>query len=1033
MSSAGPSSSTSPSSGDEDTFGKHLVDSPTEHELGSVQVTGAGPWSLLATSLVDGLLRHCLDFLLARTKGYALTARHIGGWVEMSLLRDQKHVPVRERVSRLCNALATFFHLTVVQPSGGNISAILSQWDKVVQSPITFTIESDVEVKPSLQHDRGMGLFTTRKLKTGTRVATYAEAASVYLWGTKGSFLVIGSFCARIFEALLKNAYRYSFEVARADDSLFCKEIWSGCSRNTDFRKTNTLQKEVAKAMFFSPAYATHLNLLLLSRNFPDAGFEDPLTRDDCQFKGPFWDYLLRTDIFPLVCRCLGCVVIPCKRCANALQCPSDNLANFINHANVGKKNTTGEKNNTKYSIDNASLAVYAETTVAVGKIKELLASYGKEHGEEPSLTDTCEFLRKLSGDIKLQLLVLFRAMERSTIFDVDRRWDAALQRALLVETKKRRRLVRKKHPLQNTLILVFHFGEWWPATITKGGKKNYNLQILRTDLSLSQLHHFGDRWKKFELGENITDYMQQGGHSPQTAEAHFSAAVMAKNPWCTLKSACDSDGGTIPEKLSDEQMNKLPNLPHEDLKERSARKRKKRKKSSSGQNPWQNRTWRPSVRLSLYKVRERIAEDVEKPAKECKEEWPIRKQMREISRIFRAEKWDLNGLLGIPLENDPNIRHFEPALETFTAHVPYYYKHEATWMKVTKVEQKGASSILVSVESLTGDLSHFSYDTIESLRNDFESLYDKCEIVLFSERTIPPDLYALLYPNTEHAATEHAETEHAATEGQFDAEAAAAAGAGAIPSMLLGQIEYLQQQIAVLEKTPAPAPTPAPTPAPAPPPTPPPSDEEEASEILMALGKTSTDNPASINTIQFHNLSKKQKWEGATISYAFIKKWHGRGCVLTVVLGKSDRVTLRNGFTVSVSQDIKPRNIESPQWRSAKGINKHLKWRKNNEPFRGRKGPCLLVSQAPERAVRISRTPMNNVYGFRGLLRHRRIGIYITSETRLQYESGTNTHLVPIWKNKSGDRLDKSVRVIGIDLQPSARKPPAKCRRIMI
>ena len=127
---------------------------------------------------------------------------------------------------------------------------------------------------------------------------------------------------------------------------------------------------------------------------------------------------------------------------------------------------------------------------------------------------------------------------------------------------------------------------------------------------------------------------------------------------------------------------------------------------------------------------------------------------MRWISRIFRAEKWDLNGLLQIPLENDPNIRHFEPDLETFTAHVPYYYKHEATWMKVTKVE-KGASSILVGVESLTGDQSHFSYDTIDALRDDFQSLFDKREIVLFSERNIPPDLYALLYPNTEHAATE--------------------------------------------------------------------------------------------------------------------------------------------------------------------------------------------------------------------------------------------------------------------------------------
>ena len=168
---AGPSSSTSPSSGDEDTFDKHLVGSPaTQHELRSVQVTGAGQWSPVATSLFETLLRHSLDFLLARTKGYVLTARHIGGWVEMSLLRDQKQVPVRERVSRLCNAMATFFHRTVVEPSGGTISAILSQWDKVVKSPITFTIESDVEVKET--ETRGMGLFTTRGIKTGTHIAT---------------------------------------------------------------------------------------------------------------------------------------------------------------------------------------------------------------------------------------------------------------------------------------------------------------------------------------------------------------------------------------------------------------------------------------------------------------------------------------------------------------------------------------------------------------------------------------------------------------------------------------------------------------------------------------------------------------------------------------------------------------------------------------------------------------------------------------------------------------------------------------------
>ena len=235
------------------------------------------------------------------------------------------------------------------------------------------------------------------------------------------------------------------------------------------------------------------------------------------------------------------------------------------------------------------------------------------------------------------------------------------------------------------------------------------------------------------------------------------------------------------------------------------------------------------------------------------------------------------------------------------------------------------------------------------------------------------------------------------------------------------------------------PAPTPAPTPAPKP--TPPPSDEEEAaSEILMALGETATAStasyPASINTIQFHNLShkQKQKWNGPTISYGIISKWHHKGCVLTVVLGDGGRVTLKHGFTVSVSQDIKPKNIESPQWKGVEGKYKHLRWTKNGETIRGRQGQRLRVSQASStRAVKISNTPVSVTYGFRGLLRHSRNGIYITSETRLQYESGTNTFTVPIWKNKNRDRLDKSVRVIGIDLQPSARKPPAKCRRIMI
>ena len=238
----------------------------------------------------------------------------------------------------------------------------------------------------------------------------------------------------------------------------------------------------------------------------------------------------------------------------------------------------------------------------------------------------------------------------------------------------------------------------------------------------------------------------------------------------------------------------------------------------------------------------------------------------------------------------------------------------------------------------------------------------------------------------------------------------------------------------------PAPKPTPKPTPKPAPTPTPPPSDEEEASEILMALGERATAStanyPASINTIQFHNLSdkQKQKWNGPTIAYAIISEWHHKGCVLTVVLGDGGRVTLKHGFTVSVSQDIKPKNIESPQWKGVEGKYKHLRWTKNGETIRGRQGQRLRVSQASStRAVKISNTPVSVTYGFRGLLRHSRNGIYITSKTCLQYESGTNTFSVPIWKNKDRDLLDKSVRVIGIDLQPSARKPPRKCRRMMI
>jgi len=1481
MSEAGPSQTTSPVSGEEPETFEQLMSSPKTKHLGAVYVNGGGEkWSPVATALFDDVLKRSLDFLLVRTKDalttYALTARHTDGGLEMSLLRDQKVVPVRERVTRLCNAMAMLFHRAVALPSDSNVSAVLFRYKKFVKSPITFTIESDVIVKET--ETRGDGLFTTRTLKTGTHIAMYACPAPVYLWGNAdGSVLVIGSVCGRLFEALLRNAYRYSLQVATADESLFV-DIWSGFSRDRNLRHWNKLQKQDAQSMFFSPAFVTHLNLLLLSRAFPGAGFEDPTTRDDCLFKGPFWDYLLRTEIFPLVCRCLGCVVIPCKSSGGTLVCPSDNLANFVNHANVG------EKNNTRYHINKTSLAVDVFTSKSVKAGAQLLADYGNEHtdkrADEPSLTSTCEFLRTFSAADKRALLVLFFAMEKSTIIAVDERWAAALKKALTVVPNRRRVVVREKHPLQNTLILVYHLGEWWPAAITWMGKKKCNLQILRTDLSLPHLDHFGERWTDFELGENITEYMQQGGHSPQTAEAHFSDAIMSKNPWCTLRSACDSNE-TIPEKLTDEHMKKLPNLPHERTKERSAKERKKKKKSSRGHMAWQNRTWRPCLRSSLYKVKARIRAEV-------KENWPYRKQLREVSKIFHDEKWDLNGLLAIPLENDPNIRHFEATLETFAVHVPYYYKHEATWMKVKKLETKGAS-ILVSVETLTGDLSHFSYKTIGALRDDFESLYDKHEIVLCSERNIPSDLYALLYQRGQ---------------GQFDAEAAVAAGAGAVPSMLLGQIEYLQQQIDVLEEkrapaaaskqsrqrspvkfkigqrrgvtipvlfrdflridvcmgtkpdtpkqarylvsaleskysiaelksekickvhkdglwmidhrivsdyvqliqhqisdlvknrhlsfddicdiynkttsfledvrdaraqrdlesasvsvpvSPAPAPSgssgssgsasvpvsehekeleklreqlrkerkknntslsrwhtneyvngkfvchvpdcadplstisslqdhvlethglkalllkknegveftsaelakynmltsrhsndgkplfsadydpynfkcfkcahgfmqgfkkksklldhwkehggdepteadlakchfarprprqlesaleqqallakmkenirikdrrieelqkrdtltrklnlirfdprekdkiiliadkkireltanikdikdvscevliecnrilsnalkimkakikkgleqaaaesagsgPAPSssvsfPAPSPPshqPIPthrtdhatqredpferpsspltlPPSDEEEASEILMVLGETKEtpeidafNRNASIVKLRFHKLSEKhaRTWKHPTVVAAFVNKWHGRGNALVVVLGDGRRLTLKHGFTVETSKAISPENIASPQWRGPTGKLKNLLWTKTGEPFRGRKEQRLRVSQASPTSVKISRTPVSVMYGFREVATSR-VGIYITSQTLLEYEDREgNVNSVPIWKNKKGGALDKSVHVIGIDLQslmPLPDGPPTKRRRLRI
>ena len=55
--------------------------------------------------------------------------------------------------------------------------------------------------------------------------------------------------------------------------------------------------------------------------------------------------------------------------------------------------------------------------------------------------------------------------------------------------------------------------------------------------------------------------------------------------------------------------------------------------------------------------------------------------------------------------------------------------------------------------------------------------------------------------PKTNPKNTDQKKKPTVKTQRGFDAEAAVRAGAGAIPSMLLGQIEYLQQQIEALQK----------------------------------------------------------------------------------------------------------------------------------------------------------------------------------------------------------------------------------------
>ena len=85
---------------------------------------------------------------------------------------------------------------------------------------------------------------------------------------------------------------------------------------------------------------------------------------------------------------------------------------------------------------------------------------------------------------------------------------------------------------------------------------------------------------------------------------------------------------------------------------------------------------------------------------------------------------------------------------------------------------------------------------------------------------------------------------------------------------------------------------------------------------------------------------------------------------------------------------------------------------------------------------MKISRTPVSVMYGFREVATSR-VGIYITSQTLLEYEDREgNVNSVPIWKNKKGGALDKSVHVIGIDLQslmPLPDGPPTKRRRLRI
>ena len=601
--------------------------------------------------------------------------------------------------------------------------AIMKRFDEMVKVPIRFCYAMNDSAMVCDTVNRGKGVFSRKAITSNTPIARYVDEIKKYAMGTQNdTIIIVGDLLVSLFEILLNKFEEYAMEVSPKNEKHF-DNLWKKFQCNRDFKgiKRGAEEKKKHFEMFFSKAFELFLNQFLLSRIF-SCRFEEP----ENPFKTPFFElFVISESVFEDVIKCLGAVVVPCHVPEDHLVVPSKRIANYFNRPN------RDEQANARFERQNNG-AVDVVSKKHVEPFEEILVKYGKEFGGKRSLEDVkASFKWSRGSSFILRMITM---LEQSKLFDAPEVFKALkeavkpIKMTLKGRPKKKaaqkrpkaNKKVSHKRPVNEMvgkLLLVYHINEWWPCLVIKAYKKNseFDLLCLRTDLSISHHMYFAKPWRRFELGPDITKYMEDPLHSPLTAKKYLEEKKMdAINPYSILKAAIWDEHNVLPERFN----------------VKTVRETLKKAKSE--------------IQLSLMSAKEKC-ENLDGIML-------LNEEMRHtFNEIYAAQNANINAILGLPpgtLETSFNLRFFTK--HCVNKEVPYYYLHnpnDATgWSVVEKVEFMDGVVRVESVEMSSGNRSVFVYDSYVEFFIDFHRLVDREEII-FQREEQPAGLYRLLNP----------------------------------------------------------------------------------------------------------------------------------------------------------------------------------------------------------------------------------------------------------------------------------------------